>query len=99
MSQADDLPFTSPDVKPPPSREPRPGEFVWALEKDVKQVVCELHDHGADSFEAQLVRNGEFSASRRFATRARALAHADAIRMLLEGAGWRLVVVIGTATL
>ena len=91
MSQADDLPFTSPDVKPPPSREPRPGEFVWALEKDVKRVACELHDHGAHGCEAQLVRDGEFSASRRFAARAQALAHADAIRMLLEGGGWKLV--------
>ena len=61
-------------------------------------MVCELGDHGAHGCEAQLVRNGEFSASRRFATRAQALAHADAIRMLLEGGGWRLGV-IGTTTL
>ena len=91
MSQADDLPFKSPDVNTSRSRGPRPGEFVWALEKDVKRVVCELHDHAADGCNAQLVRDGEVSASRRFATRAQALAHADAIHMLLEGGGWRLV--------
>ena len=37
----DDLPFTPPAVNPTPS------DFVWSLEKDVKWVVCELHDHGA----------------------------------------------------
>jgi hypothetical protein len=67
------------------------GEFVWALETDVKRVVCELHDHGADGWDAQLVRDGEFSANRRFDTRAQALAHADAMRVLLEGGGWKLV--------
>ena len=65
-------------------------EFVWALVKDVKRVVCELHDHGADGWDAQLVRNGEFSASRRFDTRSQALAHADAMRTLSSrGAGGR----------
>ena len=88
---ADDLPFTSRNVNPPSSRESQPGEFVWALEKDVKRVVCTLHYHGTHGCEVQLVRDGKFSASRRFAAHAQALAHADAIRLLLEGAGWRLV--------
>ena len=75
--------------QPPPSRKP-PGEFLWALENDVKQVICEFHDHGVDGCEAQLVRNGEVSAPRRFDARAQALAYADAIRRLLEGGGgWR----------
>jgi hypothetical protein len=77
----DDLPFTS----------PTPGEFLWALEKDVKWVVCELHDYGADGIEVRLAHNDQFSASRRFAARAQALAHADAIRKLLQGAGWSVV--------
>ena len=82
----DDLPFTSPGLTP------TPGEFVWALEKDVKWVICELHDHGADGYEVRLAHNDQFSASRRFAARAQALAHADALRsLLLEGGGWRLV--------
>jgi hypothetical protein len=67
----------------------QPGEFVWALEKDVKWVVCKLHDHGADGFEVQMAHNDDSSASRRFGARAQALAHADALRKLLEGAGWR----------
>ena len=66
------------------------SEFVWALEKEVKRVVCQLHDHGADGCELQLVRDEEFSTSRQFAARAQALAHADALRTLLEGeGGWR----------
>jgi hypothetical protein len=46
------------------------------------------HDQG---FEVQLAYNDEFFASRRFAAGAQALAHANAIRKLLEGAGFRLV--------
>ena len=81
----DDLPLKSPEVKPP-------LEFVWALQKDVKWVVCELHHHGTDGLEVKLVHNDEFSFSRRFLARAQALAHADGIRELLEGSGWTLVV-------
>ena len=65
---------------------------MWALEKNVKRVVCELHDHGADGWAAQLLRDGEFSASRHFDTHVQALAHTDAMRtLLLEGGGWTLV--------
>ena len=80
--------------EPSPSRDPRPLEVVWALETNVKRVVCQLHDHGADGWDAQLVRNGECSAPRRFATRAQAMAHTGAIRKLLEGAGWRRVIAV-----
>ena len=85
---ADDLP---PDVNPPPSREPRPHEFVWAFEKDVKRVVCQLYDHGAEGWAVQLVRDGESLGIRRFAAYVQALAHANAIRLLLVGGGWRLM--------
>ena len=62
----------------------------------MKQVICEFHDHGVDGCEAQLVRNGEVSARRRFDARAQALAYADAIRAPRGGRG--VEVVIGTAS-
>jgi hypothetical protein len=84
----DELPFTSPHVNPPPPQQPTAGEHIWALKKEAKHLVCELRDHGADGCEAQMVRDGEFFAGRRFADRTHALAHAEAIRALLEGGGW-----------
>ena len=83
---ADVLRFTSPSVKP------TPGEFVWALQKNANQVVCKLHDYGADGFELQLWHNDVFSFGRLFAARAEALGHADGVRRLLvEEDGWSLL--------
>ena len=65
----------------------QPGEPVWTLTKAPKHLDCELRDDGELGCEVQLLRDGEFDKGRRFATRARALAHATAMRALLEGEG------------
>jgi hypothetical protein len=76
---ADILPFT-------------PGKFVWALQKDVQWVICKLQDHGGDGLEVHMAHDAGVSDSRRFADRAQAMEHADAIRKLLEKDGWTPVV-------
>ena len=68
-----------------------PGEFVWALQKDVKWVVCKFHDHGADGLEVHMAHDVGVPDRRRFADRAEALAYADAIRKLLEKDGWTVL--------
>jgi hypothetical protein len=78
----DDLPFTS---------LPTQDEFVWALEKDVRWVICELRDNGADGLEVLLAHDGGASTSQPFDARVQAMSHADMIRKLLERDGWRLV--------
>jgi hypothetical protein len=63
-----------------PPRE-HPGESLWTLQRDGRQVACALRDHGeAAGAEVQLLKDGEFYAGRRFETRAMALRHADHLR-------------------
>jgi hypothetical protein len=54
----------SPGYRPPPLRE-HPGESLWTLERNGRNVACELRDHGEPAgAEVQLLQNGEFYARR-----------------------------------
>jgi hypothetical protein len=80
----------SPGYRSPPPRE-QPGESLWTLERNGRQLVCELRDHGElAGAEVQLLKDGEFYAGRRFDTRDLALRHADHVRESLERDGWRV---------
>jgi hypothetical protein len=80
----------SPGYAPSPRRE-RPAEPLWTLERNSRQVTCQLCDHGEPAgAEVQLLKNGEFYAGRRFDTRDQALRHADHVRENLERDGWRV---------
>jgi hypothetical protein len=41
---SDETPFYSPDRRPAPPRQPKPGEQVWCLRKDGRIQTCELRD-------------------------------------------------------
>jgi hypothetical protein len=81
-----DEPFYAPEDKPAP-RQPRPGERLWTVRKEGRQLDCELRDHGAWGVEVQVYREREFLYGRRWATRALALEEADEqkARYLREG--------------
>jgi hypothetical protein len=51
----------------------QPGEHLWAIRKDGRQLDCELRDHGALGVEVQIYREREFPYGRRWATRALAV--------------------------
>jgi hypothetical protein len=63
-----DQPFYSPNWKPPPPRQPKPGELLFEFyrEEDHARWRCELRDHGKRGVEAQFYRNEEFRLSRTF---------------------------------
>ncbi len=71
-----DTPFYAPNHKPTP-RHPRAGEHLWAIEKNGRQLACELRDDGAAGVEVQVSRDGELLYGRRWANRALALEEAD----------------------
>jgi hypothetical protein len=81
-----DEPFYAPNRKIAP-RQPRVGEHLWAVQKDGRQLDCELRDHGEWGVEVQVYREREFLYGRRWATRALALEGADEqkARHLREG--------------
>src|SRR6202521_5714389 len=64
-----DHPFYAPTRKVPP-RQPRAGEHLWTVEKNGRQLACELRDDGAAGVELQVCRDGELLYGRRWATRA-----------------------------
>ena len=71
-----DQPFYAPNRKVAP-RQPRAGEPLWTVEKDGRQLACELRDDGEAGVEVQMSRDSEFLYGRRHATRALALEEAD----------------------
>ena len=85
-----DEPYT-PFAKRAPRRSSPPGELLWTLSRGDRRIMCELRDDGPYGCEAQLLRNGDFYAGRRFADRAGALAHAETVRARLEAEGWTRV--------
>ena len=87
-----DEPFYSPNRKAPPLRVVRSGEPLWSLQKDGRQITCELRSHGEYGWEAQLFRDGEFYAGRRFDLRSLAVAHAEQTRQDLGREGWTALV-------
>src|ERR1700693_3315977 len=72
-----DQPFYAPNRTIAP-RQPRAGEHLWTIEKNGHQLACELRDDGAAGVEVLMSRDGELLYGRRWATRALALAEADA---------------------
>jgi hypothetical protein len=70
------MPFYAPDHKPAP-RQRQPGEHLWAIRKDGRQLDGELRDHGQWGVEVQIYRDCEFLYGRRWASRALALEEAD----------------------
>jgi hypothetical protein len=78
-----------PNCPPTPSRQPTPGELVWSLRRNGRQVDCELRLHGESyGWECQCLYDGELAYGRRFPLRAHALEEADAQRRRLLTAGW-----------
>jgi hypothetical protein len=71
-----DQPFYVPNHKIAP-QQPRAGEPLWTVQKDGRQLACELRDDGEAGVEVQVYRNGELLYGRRFANRAQALQNAD----------------------
>ena len=67
-----DQPFDAPNRTVVP-RKPRAGEHLWAIQKDVRQLACELRDDGEAGVELQVYRERE----RRLAIHALALEKAD----------------------
>jgi hypothetical protein len=90
-----DEPFYSPQRQLPPARVSKPGEPLWSLHRDGRQITCELRSHGEYGWEAQLFRDGEFYAGRRFDLRAQAVAHAEQTRQDLDREGWAALVSAG----
>ncbi len=65
-------PFYTPNRTTEPCQ-PRPSEHLWAVQKDGRQLACELGDDGAWGVEVQVYREEELLYGRRWATRALAL--------------------------
>ena len=76
------------NAQPPPQRKPRPGESVWSMRKNGKQVDAELRGHGEFGWECQFLYKGELAYGKRWNLRAEALAEAEGKRRELEGSGW-----------
>jgi hypothetical protein len=83
---SDDLLWTA---KPPAPRKPTPGEPVWTMRKDGKQLDAELRSHGEWGWEYQFFSNGSFIYGRRWQTRAAVMSEIDEKRQELERRGWR----------
>jgi hypothetical protein len=71
-----DQPFYAPNRTTEP-RQPRAGEPLWAIQKNGRQLACELRDDVAAGVEVQVSRERELLYGRRFTTRAVALEKAD----------------------
>jgi hypothetical protein len=77
------------NAKPPTPRQPKPGEHIWSLRKNGRQVDCELRFHGESyGWECQCLHDGDLVYGRRFILWAGALAEADGQRKRLMGEGW-----------
>lgn len=70
------------------TRKARPADPLWTMCKDGHEIA-ELCGHGEYGWELQLLRDGEFSAGRRFDLRAQAVAHGEEIRQDLIVRGRR----------
>ena len=86
-----DEPFYSPNRKPPPPRQPQPGErlFEFIRASDRAPMSVELRFHGESyGWEAQILERGELlMAHGAFPTKVTAIAWAEAERTALETAG------------
>ncbi len=86
LSEMSDEPFYAPGRKPPPPRQPQPGEilFEFVRESDHAHFRCELRTYEGWGVEAQFWMNGELLIGRRFDTRALAVQWATVERPHLE---------------
>lgn len=76
-------------AKPLPLRQTNPGEHLWSLRKNGRQVDCELRFHGESyGWECQFLHDGDLAYGQRFVLRATALEEAEAQRRRLGGEGW-----------
>ena len=76
-------------AKPPAPRQPKPGEHLWSLRKNGRQVDCELRFHRESyGWECQCPYNGDLAYGQRFVLRASAVAEAGAQRERLIKEGW-----------
>ena len=71
-----DQPFYEPNRTNAP-HQPRAGEHPWTIQKDGRQLACELRDDAEAGAEVQVYRERELLSGRRWATRALALKEAD----------------------
>jgi hypothetical protein len=76
MTNDENQPFYAPNRTTAP-RQPRTGEHLWTVQKDGRQLACELRDDGGAGVEVLVSRNGELLYGRPWATRALALEEAD----------------------
>lgn len=75
--------------EPPRMAKPRPSERVWSMEKSGRRMDAELRYHGEHGVEIQFFYKAEFYQSRRWNTKAEALAEAEEKRRELEREGWQ----------
>ena len=76
--------------EPPHLPQPRPREHVWSMRKPNGRVMeAQLLNQGEYGVEVQFFFEGSFYQSRRWPTRAEALAEAEEKRLELEQEGWR----------
>jgi hypothetical protein len=83
-------PFYARGRKPPPPRQPQPGEilFEFVRESDHEHFRCELRTHGGEwGVEAQFFVRGDLFIARRFDTRALAVQWATIERKHIEKGG------------
>jgi hypothetical protein len=74
---------------PPPPRQSKPGERVWTLGKNGRQIDCELRSLGESyGWECQCLLDGELAYGQRFGRRQDATSEAEAQRIRLLSAGW-----------
>lgn len=74
--------------RPPPPRQPQPGEELWRVVKGTETRHAELRDNGRLGVELQVFVNGEFAHGQRYESRPIALQEAARIRGALEGVGF-----------
>lgn len=78
-----------PNRPPTATRIPKPGEHVWSLRKNGKQIDCELRFHGESyGWEVQCLHDGVLAYGQRFVFREGAVAEAEAQRQRLAREGW-----------
>jgi hypothetical protein len=71
---------------PTPTRQAKPGQQLWTLRKNGRQVDCELRFHGESyGWECQWLHDSELAYGRRFVTHAGALKEAEGQRQRLIG--------------
>ena len=74
---------------PSQPRQPKPGEHVWSLRKNGRQIDCELRFHGEPyGYEVQFLHDGELAYGQRFFTRVVAMDEAENQRCRLMDEGW-----------